>query len=332
MKTYIYQLLTLLFFAASCSMPSLHSITEENHQILDDRIEGSWVHTEEERLISDFSINIKTDGNENVDSLKKDIVSNIDTQKTVSIGTEWNVDRGANITWYFGNGAEHGLDKITLYGVKESLETEIETLLSELNDVEMNLQIDSSYVERLPYYLLSKQDPFAKLNALDSYSSSETNMLGLINQFTQKTPPNVSDLMAKQSLFDKMESDIKIELTKIGDATFINFSPQRIESIADRFGSEFSDNFIGGNTFAKLNFDNHMPIIQFFNYEYIEKLIKERRIRLKHETVLQTSTTGGVESKIILTASTQELRTFLEKYVDNDTFFDEPIELSMLAQ
>ena len=91
----------------------------------------------------------------------------------------------------------------------------------------------------------------------------------------------------------------KIRGTKIGNPFDLNMN-------------RFQSNTIYGHTFAKIIFEDSKMIIKPFDPTYFEKLIKEEKIRLKHEIV---------NDEIIITASTEELRNFVGKYGSRDELF-----------
>ena len=106
---------------------------------------------------------------------------------------------------------------------------------------------------------------------------------------------------------------MQVNLTEINGELYMDFEP-----LPDaRETSRFSINFIPAHTFAKVIINDDTMIIKSFDSEYIEKLIKSKRVRLKHELVGET---------IVLTASTVELRAFIEKYGnDEDLYLDDEI-------
>lgn len=110
------------------------------------------------------------------------------------------------------------------------------------------------------------------------------------------------------------EDDFKIvQMTKIGSNTYLDITerPHDNESVMHTF---LHPN-IPGHTIVKIDFEGENVMLQELNGGYIESLIKEKRIRLKHEMI---------NDEIILTASTNELRSFLEKYGDDDKLFEDP--------
>jgi len=75
-------------------------------------------------------------------------------------------------------------------------------------------------------------------------------------------------------------------------------------------------NYIAGHTFAKVNFEEGKLNLEMFDGEFVENLIKSRKVRLRHEKI-------GIDGDIVLTASTKELRSFIGKYGDNPDLFDD---------
>ena len=92
-----------------------------------------------------------------------------------------------------------------------------------------------------------------------------------------------------------------VHLTEINNDIYMDFEPHP----DFRSESRFSINHIPAHTFAKVEFNEDRLVMKSFNSEFIEELIKNKRVRLKHERI---------EDAIILTASTEELRGFIEKY------------------
>lgn len=110
-----------------------------------------------------------------------------------------------------------------------------------------------------------------------------------------------------------------INLTTINGQNYIDFSPYQDSDIGNV--SRFSTNFIPGHTFAKYYFKDGNLVIQSFDSDYIEELIQEKRVRLKHEIV---------DESIVLTASTEELRAFISKYGhDENLYLDEEMLITI---
>ncbi len=119
---------------------------------------------------------------------------------------------------------------------------------------------------------------------------------------------------------DTITTYVVVNLTKIGDHTYMDFKPLATEPRA-REGL-FSFNYIYGHTFARYQMDEGRLILEFIDGQYIKDLIEKKRIRLKHEVI--------DNEDIVLTASTEELRAFILKYEDDERLFDDKGELISL--
>jgi hypothetical protein len=76
--------------------------------------------------------------------------------------------------------------------------------------------------------------------------------------------------------------------------------------------------------FAKVEFTGNEMKLLFFNYEWLEKLIKQKRIRIKHETLK-----GGT---VLLTAPTEELQKFVVKYAEEKDAYIDPLILTRIVK
>ncbi|NNF34188.1 MAG: hypothetical protein HKN68_08770 [Saprospiraceae bacterium] len=117
----------------------------------------------------------------------------------------------------------------------------------------------------------------------------------------------------QKQLFDTIETVMIVNMTQIGENTFMDFYPYTLKD--ERVRGRFASNFINGHTFAKVVVQEGQIEVLPLNYDYMTKLIKEKRIRLKHERL--------GEDDIILTASTSELRSFLRKYGNDQRLFED---------
>ena len=113
---------------------------------------------------------------------------------------------------------------------------------------------------------------------------------------------------------DTTISYLLVHLTEIGGQKYLDFIPYP-KGDKRRQGA-FAANYISGHTFAKVEFNNGKLSLKSFDDEFIEALIKNRKVRLTHEKL-------GLEGGIVLTASTKELRAFIEKYGDDSDLFDD---------
>ena len=106
-------------------------------------------------------------------------------------------------------------------------------------------------------------------------------------------------------------SQHKVEMTKINQHVLLDFMPMPSQGI---FDGRFATSYVLAHTFAKIQFEDGDLLIQPVDAEHIEKLLSQKRIRLKHER--------RNDEEIILTASTTELREFLDNYSDDPGLFE----------
>ncbi len=124
---------------------------------------------------------------------------------------------------------------------------------------------------------------------------------------------NLQDLPADTAMFIGM-------VTELSDAYFLDLSVfAKSISELDQSESNFIDNhFLPVHTFSKITIEEGQLDIEFFQSSFISDLISSNRIRIKHE---------DTDDSILVTASTNELRKFVEKYAHDVEAFEDPIEL-----
>lgn len=113
-----------------------------------------------------------------------------------------------------------------------------------------------------------------------------------------------------------------VNLTKIGTNTYMDFLPYHLKD--KKLQGRFSTNYINGHTFAQVKIQAQKLSIKAFDIEFIEDLIRKKRLRLKHEKLSN--------DQIILTASTKELRSFIEKYGNDEELYDGVEELQLMSE
>ena len=106
-------------------------------------------------------------------------------------------------------------------------------------------------------------------------------------------------------------------LVKLGPYYFLDFYPDR--ELTSR--CEFSlMPMIPCHSFARLDWDEaRQPQITMFDYDWLENLVENRQIRIRHER-----TTDGT---IVLTASPEEMQKFLLKYAEEKEALSETLTL-----
>ncbi len=82
----------------------------------------------------------------------------------------------------------------------------------------------------------------------------------------------------------------------------------------------YSLHFVPVHTFARVNISGDSLNFTLFIDEWIQELIQDNRVRIKHEKL---ETEGG----ILVTASTEELQKFITKYGKMDEAYEDPMAL-----
>lgn len=117
-------------------------------------------------------------------------------------------------------------------------------------------------------------------------------------------------------------------LIKLGEHYYFNFYPTDDKKLAElednyelferRFNSFEIFHFHPVNTFAKVTFEADQLQIALFDGDFLEKLLDQNRIRIKHEKV---------DGNYILTAKSEELQKFILKYGEDKRAFPTPTTL-----
>lgn len=148
------------------------------------------------------------------------------------------------------------------------------------------------------------------------------------------------DLIYKE---DESEAKFDIHLVKLGDHLFFDIFPDEVDNLKfedktlavplsiKRFGSSKSEqpdihlnslyfeHLLSVHTFAKVEIKKDEVKIFRFDMEWLGDLFEQRKVRIKHE---ETS-----DGQIVLTASTEDLQKFFEKYADDEKAYLDPIIL-----
>lgn len=116
-------------------------------------------------------------------------------------------------------------------------------------------------------------------------------------------------------------SEFTVHVVKIADTYFLDFYTE--DHLNGEDFSLWSLHMVPVHTFAKLSVEEDKLTIQWFNPDWLEKLIKENKIRIHHED------NGDF---ILLTAKPKELQKFVQKYVDTEDAFDDGLEVELFRK
>lgn len=114
---------------------------------------------------------------------------------------------------------------------------------------------------------------------------------------------------------DNRESKFSVHIIKLGGHYFLDFY---LEDFYDNQNLDLASfHIVPVHTFAKVVISKNQLQINWFDQNWLEKLIKENKIRIRHEY-------NG--DYILLTASPKDLQKFVTKYVDSEEAFKDGIE------
>ncbi|MDX1284027.1 MAG: hypothetical protein R3182_03400 [Draconibacterium sp.] len=116
----------------------------------------------------------------------------------------------------------------------------------------------------------------------------------------------------------KMESEFTVHIIKLGGEYFLDFYLE--EFMDDDEITLASFHIIPVHTFAKLKVEENKLIINWFDQEWLEELIKENKIRIHHE---------DNDDFILLTAKPKELQKFVTKYVNSEEAFEDGLSVEL---
>jgi len=114
---------------------------------------------------------------------------------------------------------------------------------------------------------------------------------------------------------DNKESEFSVHVVKLGGHYFLDFYLE--DFLGDDELELASFHIVPVHTFAKVAVTKNQLQINWYDQNWLEKLIKENKIRIRHEY-------NG--DYILLTASPKELQKFVTKYVDSEEAFKDGIE------
>jgi hypothetical protein len=117
-------------------------------------------------------------------------------------------------------------------------------------------------------------------------------------------------------------------VTKIQDDLFIEIAPSQITDPQRLEGSgyEYNYSYLPTLTIAKLVIKNNQSLdLEFLNGDYIKEQIDDGRMRIKHEK-------DRLFNTFVITASSDELSKFFEKYGNNDRLFSPKNSITLIRK
>ena len=135
--------------------------------------------------------------------------------------------------------------------------------------------------------------------------------------YGKKVPENIDSTSYILQIVDKdsLKSVFIVHIIKLGNHYFLDFY---LEDFLDGQELRLADfHIIPVHTFAKLTIKNGQLLINWFDQDWLENLIKENKIRIHHEKN---------DDFILLTAKPGELQKFVVKYVNSEVAFKDGME------
>jgi len=115
---------------------------------------------------------------------------------------------------------------------------------------------------------------------------------------------------------DTLETVFQVHLIQLEGQYFLDFY---MPDFAEGDHLKLADlHVIPVHTFARLSVVDERLTISWFDPEWLEELIDENKIRIRHE---QT------DDFVLLTAKPQELQKFVAKYIDSEEAFDHGLKV-----
>ena len=123
--------------------------------------------------------------------------------------------------------------------------------------------------------------------------------------------------LTEQENGKEIKSVFLVHIIELGGQYFLDFYLKNfLEGDEELSLADF--HVIPVHTFAKLTATKDMLKINWFDNDWLTKLIRENKIRIHHEET---------DDLILLTAKPQELQKFVTKYVNSEEAFDDGLEV-----
>ena len=156
---------------------------------------------------------------------------------------------------------------------------------------------------------------WAEVGSADTTSLSSPDLAGPRGERWQFKKGNGLNYSLTHTDPDGHSADFEIHLVEIAGLRFLDFFPAGDENDNNEWWEYHRWPM---HTFAKIAIEPKQVAISMMNHEWIESLIKESKVRIKHEKV---------GDEIVITAPTRELQKFMAKYGNEEKAFLDPIIL-----
>jgi hypothetical protein len=111
---------------------------------------------------------------------------------------------------------------------------------------------------------------------------------------------------------DSAKSAFLVVPFKIKNQLFLDFSPIDDSESLEGLNNLYRMHLIDSHSLAKLDMDSNENIsIKWLDSDKLEGLLKANKIKIKYEKI-------GIDENVLLTASSEELVKFIEKYMNSE--------------
>jgi hypothetical protein len=116
-------------------------------------------------------------------------------------------------------------------------------------------------------------------------------------------------------------------LFKLGKDTYLDLTPSEDNSEEVLV---FDLHMIPTHSIAKVDqLTDSGVVIKWFNEEWLRKMFTRNMIRIPHELIVDESSKSADDGMYLLTASTEELQKFVEKYGNEEDAYDSDLNLRL---
>ncbi len=176
------------------------------------------------------------------------------------------------------------------------------------------------------FHPLYSEDKLTDLSALEGSFQAD----GAVNEeseiwtFTRKAKGNYQLMISDGN----KKGELDVHVVKLGGEYFMDILPEEFET--EQIPEFVLWNLMSVYTIAKLEVSGNNLKMSFFDPSWLEEKLTSHKIRIAHEVRRQEGSSGDIEF-ILLTAETEELQKFVEKYANYDEAYDDASLLTRIA-
>ncbi len=163
--------------------------------------------------------------------------------------------------------------------------------------------------------LYTEEDLIFDPNIIGTWMTSDSTVWKFEKFIPKKIPGSKNIDQSDSKLYKLIVNDGKpaffhVHLLKLGEYLYFDFYIREY-----KIENDMADmHLFPVHTFARVQADDNSIVLEHFNIEFIENLIKENKVKIKHEWSYDN---------LILTAGTKELQKFVIKYADDEDLYDD---------